>query len=458
MIDGGSPQWLAAGMCLERLEALAPELLGAGMPWLSATLGEVGGLPPPGVVIDVGLLLSGAPLDTSRAEEVAAPRLREAIGRYEDRVLGRLAGERHLQAARDAFAGLPEPLLPLAVAVVVAGVVGGAAVTAVAPGMLRKLGLRAPVQLLALGFDAWREQPDVLDALARGYDALCERAHTAGSLLSEAQVFALENLAVLGELGQRVAVAQIVSAAEALGTAWPKRIKMKRRDVGTSPVALEDESAYPAGGFSSVANVGTLENLVTSELVFMSPRGARGAGEVDLFDVRYAEGELLYYTRDEALIVRPRRVVAFVLHPSLVAARLKDQDVPWQRIVVVLGLVVAAVRRLERWLGESDLFFSCIFETDGARPALERERQLLELLLTEWRDKGMAEVVAAPRAGWLERLGAVSARAEVRTLLIARDVALGDEDPRLAITVLDARARSWDGWCRDGLEALRQLV
>jgi hypothetical protein len=444
-------------MCLERLAALDPKLLEVGLPWVSATLGELGALPPPGFVIDAGLLLSGAPLDTSHAEEVGVPRLRDAIARYEDRVLGRLAGERHLQAARDAFAALPEALRPMAVAVVVAGVVGGGAgITSVAPGTLRKLALRPAADLITLGYEAWRDEPAVLDSLARGYESLAERTHAAGALISEPQVFALENLSVLGELGQRVAVEQIVSVAEAFGDAWPKRIKMKRRDVGTSPTALEDESAYPAGGFSSVSNVGTLENLVTSELVFMSPRGSRAAAdqqaEIDLFDVRYAEGELLYYTRDEALIVRPRRLVAFVLSPSLAAVRLKDPGMPWQRIVVLLGFIVAAIRRLERWLGESELSLLCVFESDEPRPALERERQLLELLLTEWRDKGMAEVLVTTRAGRIERLAAASSRAEVHTLH------LGHADPAAGAASLDAHARSWDAWCKDGLEALRHLV
>src|SRR5690349_22712781 len=102
------------------------------------------------------------------------------------------------------------------------------------------------------------------------------------------------------------------------------------------PSHLEDDAAFPQGGFSSVSNVGSLENLVTSELVYMED----DAG-LDLFDMRYVEGELLYYTRDESLVVRRRRRVTFALLPGLTEARVKDAGLRWQRGVLVLGLVLS---------------------------------------------------------------------------------------------------------------------
>ncbi|MFY0574170.1 hypothetical protein ACN28S_07260 [Cystobacter fuscus] len=134
--------------------------------------------------------------------------------------------------------------------------------------------------------------------------------------------------------------------------------------------------------------MGSLENLVTSELVYMED----DAG-LDLFDMRYVEGELLYYTRDESLVVRRRRRVTFALLPGLTEARVKDAGLRWQRGVLVLGLVLSPVRRLSVWLGEEELRFRVVVVGEG----LEAERGLCELLLREWLARGNAEVTVADR-------------------------------------------------------------
>ena len=93
--------------------------------------------------------------------------------------------------------------------------------------------------------------------------------------------------------------------------------------------SLTDEDHYPTGGFSSIATTGTMENLVISELIYMEdPADKDAAGGVDLFDLRYAEGELLYYTRDESQFVRDHRAVGFALSSDLTRARIKDRGAP----------------------------------------------------------------------------------------------------------------------------------
>ena len=330
-------RWVAIGLCLPRLCGPAEDVVERALPWLMAVLTELGALPPPGFVVDVALLLDGAAFDTSDALSADVPRLRAALGRYDDRVLGRLAADRRLRACQDAYARLDPRHRPLAVAVLVANLARRSAfLHGMEPGPLRQLARVPASSVLAAGFDTWRESPQVLDELAEAYEGLIDVGRSIPAWLTDSDVFTLENLEVLGAMGQRVAVAQIVDAAEAMAKTWPRRIKMKRRDLGSAATALEDESVYPAGGFTSVANHGALENLVTSELVYMDDKNDRTG--IDLFDVRYAEGELLYYTRDEALIVRPRRVIAFVLRPGLASARLKDPGVAWQRGVGVARL------------------------------------------------------------------------------------------------------------------------
>ena len=62
---------------------------------------------------------------------------------------------------------------------------------------------------------------------------------------------------------------------------------------GDAPTQLEEESAFPVGGFSSISTVGSLENLVTSELIYMDDPNDPASERPDQFDVRFVEGDLL---------------------------------------------------------------------------------------------------------------------------------------------------------------------
>src|SRR5262249_6658826 len=145
-----------------------------------------------------------------------------------------------------------------------------------------------------LGYALLRESEAVRRQLAEGYSALARSAQKARDLIGDADLFALENLAVLGSLTQRLAIADVVRAQEAIAAAIPRRVPRRRRLEGDVASKLEDESIYPVGGFASVSTSGSLEKLVTSELIYMDPPRigpeAAGVAPVDLFDMRYVEG------------------------------------------------------------------------------------------------------------------------------------------------------------------------
>jgi hypothetical protein len=341
---------------------------------------------------------------------------------YEDHLLARLAAEPHLEAVVNALARLPVELRPRGVAFLVARVLTRlefASGTAVNPGLTRRVLEQPPAELLQAGYAALREPGAAVARLSEAYEALGSAARRARALLGDTEVFTLENLAQLQGRAQRLALEQAVEAAEALAQALPLRARPRTPPAGQAPTQLEDEAAFPQGGFSSVSNVGSLENLVTSELVYMDD----DAG-LDLFDVRYVEGELLYYTRDESLFVRRRRVVTFALLPGLVEARVKDAGLRWQRGVLVLGLVLSLVRRLSVWLGEEELRFRVVVVDEG----LAAERGLCELLLREWLARGTAEVTAA------DSVETVLAQAEEDAKRARTDVLLLGGNARLPIT------------------------
>jgi len=434
-------RWLCAGLALARQEGLDPEAVSRGVPWLLATLAESPTLPPPALLWDLGRLVSGQPLAHALRVPDTLPRLRAAVRAYDDHVLARLAADPRLEAVSAALARLPEALRPRGMAFLVARLLGRIGFTEglqASPGVARRALERPPAELLQAGYAGLREHDAVLERLADAYEALARGTRRTHALLGDAEAFTLENLEHLQGKAQRLALEQAVEAAEVLARALPPRMRARAASAAATPTALEDDAAFPQGGFSSVSNVGSLENLVTSELVYMEDEPT-----LDLFDVRYVEGELLYYTRDESVAVRRRRQVTFVLPPGFAEARVKDAGVRWQRAVAALGLVLCLVRRLSVWLGEEDLRFQVVVTWDGAGTGpLEAERGLCELLLREWRARGIAEVLTLPDLATVLAASSEAAR-RARVDVVYLDAARGalasvaPTDPRVGLWRLD---------------------
>src|SRR5262249_20281242 len=103
----------------------------------------------------------------------------------------------------------------------------------------------------------------------------------------------------------------------------------------------------------------------------------------DLFDVKFLRDELYYYSRDENQFLRRRRTFVFALYPDLVKARFKDQDLSVQRIVMILGLLLTAVRKLSEWLSTDALRVEFLLVQDQESKPLAQEAALLEMLFRE---------------------------------------------------------------------------
>jgi hypothetical protein len=422
---------VAASLCLARMmppEEAAPRV----GPWIVATMAERLDLPPVGVVADLGALLFGKTRRPGMPVPTDDAALSTAVRRYEDALLGRLAVEGRLASAGFAVARLPREMHAQAVGILVAGVLSRIDYDAgmeAQPGIVRQLTHRKHDEALQRGYGLLRDDAHVRRRLTEAYASLARSAQKARDLIGDADLFALENLTVLSSLTQRLAIADVVRAQEAIAEALPRRLPRRRRKEGDIASKLEDESAYPAGGFSSVSTSGSLENLVSSELIYMDPpqssaQRGRGGGAsaspgVDLFDMRYVEGELLYYTRDEAIFVRRRRLVVLVLSADLARARVKDRELPWQRIVLVLGVVLVLTKKLAELLGEEALEIQVIFlhEDTEARTPLSEEQALAELMLREWRDKGMVEVRSA---SWSDVVGLTATNAKRALVEVVR--------------------------------------
>lgn len=470
--------WVRASFCLARLVDPGREAATRAGPWVQSALAERLDLPPLGVVADVGALLFGAPLEPLRRPSLAAQEddaLARALRRYEDTVLGRLAADSRVTSAGFAVARLPKAMHAQAAGLLVASMlarIGFQGGIEVAPGIVRTVTGRAVDEGMQRGYAAIRENAQVRAALARGYEALVHAAQRARDLVGDADVFALENLTVLGSLTQRLAIAEILHAEEALSSRIPKRITSRRKRDGAVATQLEDESAYPVGGFSSISTSGTLENLVTSELIYMDPNdppistrpgGKKSSADVDLFDMRYVEGELLYYTRDEAIFVRQRRVVVFAMSADLARARVKDPELRWQRIVLAMAAVMTLTKKLSVLLGTEALSFRVVFlEGDGrGRTSLADERELALLLLREWCDKGIAEVTDGSWELLAEQTRESARRAAVEIVRFTTtpgEAPFHELDPRVVLVDYPVVGTSLDGWVETTTDVLAALL
>jgi hypothetical protein len=371
--------WVAAGLCLRRVVPNEPDPSTDEMTIGQAILAcasELGALPPAGVIADLAVLLGGARLPQA-GNVTGDDHLKAAVRAYEDDVLMRLASTPRFDDVLAAFAHLGPALKPTAIALVVGAVCERASFAglSVSPATLRRALARPKEERDTSGKTELRESTATADRLAEAYTRLARGARQSRALVDDREVFAIDHLEVLGSYARRLAADHINAAAGAITGRLPRRLPAKREQRGVKDTQLADDTLYPAGGFTAItpSSSANIENLVSSELVYMED----GADVVDLFTLRYVEGELLFYTRDDSVFRRHKHVIVFALATDLVEARVKDADVPWQRLVLALGMLVAAIRWLTEQLGHEALTVHLCFPPR----VMAAERELVELLL-----------------------------------------------------------------------------
>lgn len=463
--------WVAAGLCLRRVTTVASEDEDAAVSQaILACASELGALPPAGVIADVAALLAGARIPHG-APILGDDQLKAAVRNYEDDVLTRLATTARFDDVLAAFAHLGPTLKPTATALVVGALCerSSFAGLAVSPGTLRRALARPREERDATGRAELRSG-GLADRFADDYARLARGARQTRALVDDREVFAIDHLEVLGSFGRRLAADHIAAAATAIAGKLPRRLPTKREQRGIKDTQLADDTLYPAGGFTAITPSASanIENLVSSELVYMED----GEDVVDLFTLRYVEGELLYYTRDDSVFRRHRHVIVFALCGDLEDARVKDPELPWQRLVLVLGTLVAAIRWLTEQLGHEALAVHLAFPPE----VLAAERELVELLLEGEIKAGIVTVAEQPVGDAIEV--AQKARAAISDLVVVsmgavpplpkgqRALHLSISNVSPAVYELAPRktdppepdADPWTEWCEDTEDLLRWLV
>jgi hypothetical protein len=363
-------------------------------------------LPPVGFVADLGHAALGADWEAkSGRNAIQVPGLPAALMRtYEDCVLGKLYADWTFARAGDVLRLLKdderERDQARGVAFILKQFRARADFTGVelSPGVIKSLLECRPQEVLAQGWEVL-ENDGLHPLLEELYGSLTAASRRTAEVLAAEDVFELEHGTALADFGERVALRQVLQAASRLEASLPQRRIRPLPGRQEVPTRVIDEDTYPVGGFSSISTRGTIESLLHSQLVFME-----ACERPDLFDIKFVRDELLYYARDENQFLRRRRSFVVGLFPDLLLPPAKDANLPYQRGVLLLAVLLVVVRRLSNWLSTDALRFEFLFlrpETDGE--PLRRERELLQVLLREEIETGTVLVRTDVPAGLLAR-------------------------------------------------------
>ena len=421
---------LAAELSLARLQPLTAATMTRVRPVLQAALEHTLRLPPLGLVADLVALL-----DRESRLLVGGEVPGLTLRRYDDRVVGPLLTAPFRDAVQDAWMGLESRWRGVA-----AAVLGERLIEVLepegtwwVPAALRKLLELSDADAFEQGLDAVSSLVEVREHLSARVTELSTRGP---ALFTASDGHLFQHLPALVTRGQRLAVRQVIDAAEGLSRELPNKVRSRARP-GPLATNLQDEDLYPTGGFSSLSRRGSFENLVPSELVYLED----GQGP-DLFDLRYVEHELLFYHRDESVHLRRRRRIHIVLGADLAGARVKDPDLPYQRGVLLYGLLTAVLTRVVSWLGDHELAI-VLHPVAGA---LDDDRELLTLVLGDLVRAGLLDFISVSGTWAVEEH--VLSSAEVSDTDVVWVSVDPPEIPELPIEVFELRvvAQPWSAW------------
>lgn len=380
------------------------ETLPMALGWLRALWEAGDDALPLDLVHDLGvMLLEGRGFRFASSQDLALWSEEERSARlgYEDRVLGRWVLDPSVGDAHVAIAGLAGELRAQAVAHAVGLALGTASreaerrvnLGAGNPAILRSTWREA---LTLLG--AWRgrgernegEASEASEASEGGWQAWALERRAAivgrlgeGRLFSPEDLWELAHLADLPSESTRLALRELHAATAAIGGVNPGVAMLVRRRAQEVAVDDNDSSHYPAGGFDALSTRGRFENLVRSEVAYVD-EGRELLGTIDLFDVRFAQGELLFYTRDESPLFDQRRFVTVVIDRPL-ELRHKHPELAAQTLVLVDAAVLRLQADMLQVFGPSGAELHVRWRVSGAgdRDAAEEEERLMALTLAD---------------------------------------------------------------------------
>ncbi|HZU98485.1 MAG TPA: hypothetical protein VFF73_17400 [Planctomycetota bacterium] len=357
------------------------------------------------LVYDVGFLLLEAEafpfrslvdLPTWRPEE------REVRLAYENRLLNTLLRDPSFRRASEAIAkdATRDDLIARAVSLILGPLIEGeadASAPRLNPVLLRELEPKGHVEP-EVESQRWTElageQASHLALLKRSVERLLAKTGDRATFGPE-DLAEIEHWSAYKRAAQRLMGRRIAARAAVLPAFDPRRARVA--EDADQETELPDAGYYPEGGFSELANRGSLENLVPSELIYLGEEAFAHANAPDLFAVRYLEREALFYKRDSGQLQRVRRTVHIAVAPEQ-GLRIKLPWHPDALAIVLYGLFVRLVEDLAAVFPRDALRVEIHILAEGtaAEERAREDQELLRVLLRHEVARGTAGVTVAP--------------------------------------------------------------
>lgn len=406
--------FLLQGLWFQRAVYPGTSTVRRALEWSYVIANEGNPLPPTGFVADVGhIALGGEGYERAPKEVLALPGVPPGLIRtYEDLVLGKIYADWSFERASDALKRIivdralssklsganDVPLVrnrqALGLAYIfrqlcVRGEINGIELSpSVVLGLLKAK--ERPEDLLRQGWESLH-QHGPLPCLIDLYEQLIAAARRLPEVLALEDVLALEQQSALLPFAEYHAHRQVLQLASQI----EEYLRFKkvsplsgRHEV---PTRVLHEDTYPVGGFTSISTRGSIESLLHSQLAFMESDPSE---RPDLFDMKFLRDELYYYSRDENQFLRRRRTFVFVLQSDLS----EFGSEYYERIVLPLATLVAAVRRLADLLGNEALRFEFLFVMRDKDLPLDKEAKLLSITFRNLIENNMVCVEHLPFA------------------------------------------------------------
>jgi vWA domain found in the FtsH ternary systems/N-terminal helical region fused to the FtsH ternary system vWA domain len=384
--------YIAQAVLIQRVQRPGTENIKAALLDALAISSAGHPVPPLGVLADLHALLFDPATSAWVKQPYAVPGWPAGVQqRYEDFVLSKLPADWTFERASSALLRYSEAERPRGFAYLVRQLrerwnLGGVEIS---PAVFRTL-LKANVEdLVRQGMESFEKSGPVA-LLVNQYEEWIRAAKRTGEVLDIVDVVAIERRVALAEMREFVAHKQVLQATRWIEDQLPARAVPPRSGRREVPTRILDEDQYPVGGYTSISNKGSIESLLHSQLAYIEDDAT---ARPDLFDLKYVRDELFYYSRDENQFRRRRRAFLFVFDPSLTEAKVKDLELPYQRIVLACAVVLASVRKLLDWQSADAIRFEMIFPRSKGASPLTDEAKLFERLLMEERANGVVQVL-----------------------------------------------------------------
>lgn len=207
-------------------------------------------------------------------------------------------------------------------------------------------------------------------------------------LVREEDFFELLHFEALDRPHRRLFARRVQELSTAAGPIDVARTQVRVESQETT-TTVADEGTYPTGGIGEITTHGSIENLVRSELVYRDPNA-----EIDLFALRWAEGDLLFYTRDSGALHRKRRALVVVLEPARM--RIKDPKHVASLTVLAYALIARVAEDLLELFGGEGARIELRLVSPQPVEADREEAELFRLRLREAIRRGDAAVSHHP--------------------------------------------------------------